>query len=670
MIFRSQLIIVLILCFLSSPLFSKTIVVSIQGDDQAQGTLEQPFRSISQAAKIAMPGDTILVQPGIYRERVAPPRGGLPDKPITYRGVTLGKVFIRGSEIWSPKWEVHQDSVYYADLKSDLFKSDDVYLDSANPFLVELASTPYTRDGKREFERYQTGDPNLVYTCGQIIVGGRPWSQRPYLKEVLKYDKTWTFIKDKSKGGSYCGRVYVNFGSLNPNKLSIEITTRRRNFAPHVQGLGHIVVEGFVMEHCGNQYPTNFWNTPKWGQAGALGLRKGHHWIVRKNVIRYANTFAIDFGDFGGDNQRVTSSIPGAPYSHDNLIENNYILENGSAGIMGAGSTRVIIRGNVIMRNNTLRFIGKKRYEHGGIKAHNIRDGLIERNYVADSPLSEGIWLDNKFPETRVTRNFVYRNGARGIFVEMSDYKYDRAYIDNNISLENKGAQFYVHDASGSTVLNNLFANSPKESKYGQGAYIYQVNARTKTGYHSLFNNIFVNHKVMMDINYPSHRSGPQRLDFNIYDAEKTDRTFLINAYSDRPTPWKGEDFFKMVKKEIGFGNPQSLNGGIKVALTMKEWRQFWQKHQLKNDANSVLKKGIKVSYDQRQLTLIVDLPFEPSGVGSQPYKILDFDYYSQPIPSNGSATPGPFQKLKKGRNVFRVWDGLPLLAEGELPKA
>lgn len=40
------------------------------------GSLGTPFRRISEAAKIAKPGDEVLVFPGVYREYVNPERGG------------------------------------------------------------------------------------------------------------------------------------------------------------------------------------------------------------------------------------------------------------------------------------------------------------------------------------------------------------------------------------------------------------------------------------------------------------------------------------------------------------------------------------------------------------------------------------------------------------------
>ena len=49
------------------------------------GSLGTPFRRISEAAKIAKPGDEVLVFPGVYREYVNPERGGTEDAPILYR---------------------------------------------------------------------------------------------------------------------------------------------------------------------------------------------------------------------------------------------------------------------------------------------------------------------------------------------------------------------------------------------------------------------------------------------------------------------------------------------------------------------------------------------------------------------------------------------------------
>ena len=232
-------------------------VVSPDGSDKATGTAAEPFQTISRGAAKAQPGDTILVRAGLYRERVTPPRGGMEGQPITYRGERLGLVFIKGSEEWKPDWQRYKGSVYFGVPDKALF-DDDVYIDSGNPFFVELASTPYSRDGKPEVDRYQRGDSKLVFTCGQVIVNGKPYVQRPFLREIENRPGTWTFAPETE-------RIYINFGELAPAMQKVEITVRRRNFAAHVKGLGHIVVEGFVMAH---------WRA---GRAGAvrMGLEHG-----------------------------------------------------------------------------------------------------------------------------------------------------------------------------------------------------------------------------------------------------------------------------------------------------------------------------------------------------------------------------------------------------------
>ena len=69
------------------------------------GTQERPFRRISEAAKIAQPGDEVLVLPGIYREYVDPQNAGTEDARITYRSVEpLGAVITGAEEVktWEP----------------------------------------------------------------------------------------------------------------------------------------------------------------------------------------------------------------------------------------------------------------------------------------------------------------------------------------------------------------------------------------------------------------------------------------------------------------------------------------------------------------------------------------------------------------------------------------
>ena len=62
------------------------------------GTKENPFKTIQEAAAKALPGDEVIVAPGLYREAVNPIHAGTADKRITYRSAIKGQAHITGSE--------------------------------------------------------------------------------------------------------------------------------------------------------------------------------------------------------------------------------------------------------------------------------------------------------------------------------------------------------------------------------------------------------------------------------------------------------------------------------------------------------------------------------------------------------------------------------------------
>lgn len=631
-----------------------TLHVSPVGHDENSGEAQAPLRTISRAADLAMPGDTVLVREGVYRERVAPPRGGKPGKPITFRAAPGERVVIKGSEHWTPTWQQDSPGVYFAVPASDLFNDrPDEYVDSHNPLEVHLASTPWQRNGRREKERGFGGDERIVYTCGQLFVNGQRWRQAPLREELQR--RMWHYDDNN-------GRVYVHFGALAPADQTVELTTRRRIFAPVERGLGYITVEGFIMEHCGNQYPTNFWVNDAFAQKGAVGTEAGHHWIIRRNLIRYAKTFAIDAGYV----DKRTKNIE--PY--DTLIEENYIVDNGSAGILANKSRNLVIRGNVILRNNGLRFFELKRWEQAGVKCHNFRDGVIERNFIADNSLTYGIWLDNQFPDSRVSRNVLVNNDRAGLFLEMSDYDFDRLLVDNNVIVGNRENPVYIHDASGATFVHNLLADAPEAARYGQAVYIRQVSPRTKTYHHSFYNNLMLGTASVMDVNYPSHRGGPQRFDGNAYGCAETDRLFRINNRAEKPTPWSDDEFFDLIREDLDDAhNLEQIAGDGFAKLTFDQWRQFWRRHSAAWDAHSRLYPTASAAFDRATQTVAVTMPEDIESWSTKSLESPTADFFGKQRSLDAAAPPGPFAELRPGENRFEVWDGLPLLAAGELPR-
>jgi parallel beta-helix repeat protein len=637
---RESILLVVCIVWSVDRLPAATYFVSPAGDDASNGTRGTPLKTISAAANKAVAGDTVLVLEGVYRERVAPPRGGVKGKPIIYRGESGKRVVVKGSEVWQPNWNSEGAGIYSAHPDDSLFDDrSSQYVDHYNPFKVELSSTPWHREGKREHERGFGGDEELTYTCGQVFVDGKPLREVPFRRELEP--NTWWYDAKREL-------VFVHFGERDPAECEVELTTRRRIFAPENRGLGHIVVEGFVFEHCGNQYPTNFWNNDANAQRGAVGTEAGHNWIIRRNVIRYAKTFALDVGRVN-----IHSNEKSA---YDNLVEENYIIDNGSAGIMSCGSRNLVIRNNVVLRNNRLHFLGKKRWEHAGIKCHWLRDGHIEGNCIAHNYDTYGIWLDNQFPDSRISSNVIHDNGRAGIFLEMSDYDFDRLLVDNNFILDNHENAVYIHDASGATFVNNLLANTHETKGYGQAVYIRQVGPRTRTGNHSFFGNLFIGNARNIEVDFPAFRSGVQRFDYNLYDASSQAKSFVVNGDSDVPSPWSDDEFRDLILNDLGLtSKPKSLlTQPGKAAMAFGQWKQFWQQHDELNDANSRCETGSSVSYESSTYELTIELSADPPEFPEE----------------RDTATELVLSKLHRGKNKLEIWHGLPILDPHELPPA
>jgi len=72
--------------------------VDVNAVKDGDGSKERPFKRLNEAAKIARPGDEVLVAPGIYREYVDPVHSGTEDARITYISTTPLGAVITGAE--------------------------------------------------------------------------------------------------------------------------------------------------------------------------------------------------------------------------------------------------------------------------------------------------------------------------------------------------------------------------------------------------------------------------------------------------------------------------------------------------------------------------------------------------------------------------------------------
>ena len=122
-----------------------TIYVNAQAGPAGDGSADYPFRTIQEAADIALPGDEVLVAPGVYRENVDPKNAGREDARIVYRSEEPRAAVITGAEIVKG-WEPYADengtvvpNVYKVLVPNSIFGD-------YNPYTTLVAGDWFIRD--------------------------------------------------------------------------------------------------------------------------------------------------------------------------------------------------------------------------------------------------------------------------------------------------------------------------------------------------------------------------------------------------------------------------------------------------------------------------------------------------------------------------------------------
>lgn len=186
--------------------------VSIHGLVGNNGAKARPFKTISAAAAVAQPGDTITVHAGVYRERVNPPRGGTADSErIAYRAAPGEAVTIKGSEVVRT-WERVQDGVWKVTLPNGFFGDFNPYADVIGG---EWYHTP--RDG---YDRH----------TGAVYLNGH------WLDESLTLDKVLAPARERTLWKAAVDKdhttIWAQFKDVDPNRELVEINVRQLIFKP------------------------------------------------------------------------------------------------------------------------------------------------------------------------------------------------------------------------------------------------------------------------------------------------------------------------------------------------------------------------------------------------------------------------------------------------------
>lgn len=554
-----------------------TIYVNGQAGFGGDGTKEHPLRTISAAAKIAEPGDEVVVASGIYRESVDPEHAGTKEARIVYRSEEKGKAVITGAE-QVKNWENYQGTVWMARIPNGIFGD-------YNPYTTLVSGDWFIA--------------TFIAHTGEVYLNGKSMYEVTSLEKVidpevykLSWDHefsiyTWYTVQDEERDET---KIYANFHGADPNQENVEINVRRTCFYPSKEHVGYITLSGFTVKQAATQ-----WAPPTAYQEGMIGPHWSKGWIIEDCEVSDSKCSGISLGKYlQPENDNKWSKIKfkdGTQTERDCICQAQYegwnkknigshiirrcnIHDCGQTGIVGhLGGVFSLIEDNHIHHiNNKQNLAGA---EIGGIKMHAAIDVIIRRNHFHHC--TRGLWLDWQAQGTRVTQNLFHdnclpddynttmENGTgigEDIFVEVS---HGPTLIDNNILLSDFAIKFC---SQGGAFVHNLIAGSITAVGRGVNNGAVTLPSPRFTPYHRVhqtevagfmtilhgdmrfYNNIFVQQPV---------RPGIKAFeDFNrSYDDQWTDHNTTVGTkpYDDYMT-W--EEFEKEFEGYCGMGSPAS----------------------------------------------------------------------------------------------------------------
>ncbi len=441
------------------------IYVNAAAERDGEGTKSAPFKHINDAAKIARPGDEVIVAPGIYREYVDPVNAGLEYARITYVSEEPLGAVITGAEAVTG-WKHYQDNVWTVRVDNGVFGD-------YNPYTTLILGDWYSGP--------------FVYHTGMVYLNDMQMYEAVTLEECLKgevhlpsWDQENSIYKWYTEQDGNETVLYANFQGKDPNEENVEINVRRNCFMPSKNGVNYITLRGFNV----TKAATN-WAPPAAYQDGMVGPHWSKGWIIEDCEISNSRCCGISLGKYYDEandhyftfkhvknpTQMERDAVCRGQY-HGWLKENigshivrrcniHHCEQTGIVGRMGCVFS--IIEDNHIHHiNNMMQLAGA---EIAGIKLHAAIDVVFRRNHIHHTTM--GIWCDWQAQGTRITQNLLHDNHvpqgstasefgmqSQDIFIEVS---HGPTLIDNNIMLSHVGLRL---PTEGVAVVHNLILGS------------------------------------------------------------------------------------------------------------------------------------------------------------------------------------------------------------------
>ena len=661
------------------------LYVNVNAAFDGIGTQDRPFRSINEAAKIAKPGDEVLVAPGVYREYVNPVHAGEEDARITYRSVEpLGAVITGAEQI--KDWTLYEGNVWVCRVKNSIFGG-------YNPYTTFVYGDWYFATADKHTGCVYLNDKAMYETASLEACIKAEVYECSWVPEESVYK--WYTEQDEEKDETV---IYANFQGKNPNEENVEINVRRMCFFPSETGRNYITVSGFNI----NKAATT-WAPPAAFQDGMIGPHWSKGWIIEDCEISNSKCSGISLGKYldPDNNHYFTYKYVKSPTQMErdavcrgqyhgwlkenighHIIRRNNIHHCEQGGIIGRmGGVFSIIEDNHIHHINNMMELGGA--EISGIKMHAAIDVIMRRNHIHHCTM--GIWCDWEAQGTRLSQNLLHNNQrpafakpleggmmSQDIFVEVS---HGPTLIDHNIMLSEAGLRFATQ---GVAMVHNLICGALTDVGGGTAPRYtpYHIPHRTEVmgfmtflhGDDRFYNNIFVQKWADADVSirhdsddgynsenrlvgtwtfdeYPNYEEWIAQFDF----TKPADMKGLEPAHFGHLPVWSEGNVYlggaKAWKKEVNGLVVDNAREDVKVELVEKDGKYY-----LDTNVYDFVK-----DFTNRMInTDVLGMAFEPEQKFENPDETpiqFDRDYFGNH--RGASIIPGPFACVEDSKKAL-----------------
>ena len=554
------------------------------------GTREMPFRWINDAARIARPGDEVIVAPGVYRESVDPIFAGEADARIVYRSEKpLGALITGAEEI--KNWEPYQGNTWVCRVDNGVFGG-------YNPYTTIVGGDWYFAP--------------LVRHTGAVYLNDRQLYETETLEECLRgevyapsWEPEWSVYKWYTCQEGHQTVIYANFQGKNPNEEKVEINVRRNCFMPSKTGVNYITFSGFRVSKAATT-----WAPPAAYQDGMIGPHWSKGWIIEDCDISGSKCCGISLGKYldpendhyftrkhvKSPTQMERDAVCRGQY-HGWLKEKvgghivrrckiHHCEQTGIVGRMGAVFS--LIEDNEIYNINNMQQLGGA--EIAGIKLHAAIDVVMRRNHIHHCTM--GIWCDWQAQGTRISQNLLHDNNppesvasAKGgmmsqdVFVEVS---HGPTLIDNNIMLSRASLRLA---AQGVACVHNLMLGAFTAVGGGTDMTVNGINQPRYTPYHirhrtevagfmtilhgdnRIYNNIFVQNwpvtqtEVKQDMGFMM--ADNQTVGTGVFDEYPTYEDWIAHFDLDKPADMRKLTEYHFTHLPVWIDGNAYFNGAV-----------------------------------------------------------------------------------------------------------